>query len=170
MWICFQEIFYGLALSIMNMNDFLKRNFSVIVLILLAIGFCYTNYCKPSFMNNSTSILQNTSDVSQDIVDNRSNKASGENNIWNFINTDKVPSYVIDTLKYIRANNKTPYGFVWWTHFTNYEKVLPYWPYYTERDVKKHINGVNRGPERLVTTIKNAYYTSDHYKTFIQLQ
>lgn len=63
------------------MNDFLKRNFSVIVLILLAIGFCYTNYCKPSFMNNSTSILQNTSDVSQDIVDNRSNKASGENNI-----------------------------------------------------------------------------------------
>jgi guanyl-specific ribonuclease Sa len=38
---------------------------------------------------------------------------------------------------------------------------------YQEWDVNRYIQGVNRGPERLVTgTDGSRYFTGDHYKTF----
>ncbi len=41
---------------------------------------------------------------------------------------------------------------------------------YREWDVKPHQKGVDRGPERLVTgSDGKAYYTSDHYKTFVEM-
>ena len=88
----------------------------------------------------------------------------------NIYNTDQVPNYAIDTLIYIRNYGTGKTGFVWWRYFSNYQKVLPTGSKYTERDVKKYKKWINRWPERLVIDIKHAYYTSDHYKTFTQIQ
>ena len=88
----------------------------------------------------------------------------------NIYNTDQVPNYAIDTLIYIRNYGTGKAGFVWWRYFSNYQKVLPTGSKYTERDVKKYKKWINRWPERLVIDIKHAYYTSDHYKTFTQIQ
>jgi len=41
---------------------------------------------------------------------------------------------------------------------------------YREWDVHEKVKGVNRGPERLITSEETAYYTKDHYKTFIYIK
>lgn len=42
---------------------------------------------------------------------------------------------------------------------------------YREWDVNTYQPGVNRGAERLVTgTDGRAYYTADHYRTFLEIQ
>ncbi|MEO6602124.1 MAG: ribonuclease domain-containing protein [Polyangiaceae bacterium] len=41
---------------------------------------------------------------------------------------------------------------------------------YREWDVNRYQPGVNRGPERLVTgSDGSAYYTGDHYGTFVRI-
>lgn len=144
------------------MIEYCKKNWKNILLVGLIILYISINFYQKN----------NSSDLTADTISNQTPKSDNITNInklW-LINIDKVPSYVIDTLIYIRQNNKAPDGFVGGRNFTNYEKVLPYGPYYTERDVKKHIKWVNRWPQRLVTETKHAYYTLDHYQTFIQLQ
>ena len=42
---------------------------------------------------------------------------------------------------------------------------------YQEWDVNRHVAGVNRGAERLITGSDGAaYYTSDHYRTFTKIR
>ncbi|USK98059.1 ribonuclease domain-containing protein [Bacillus tropicus] len=49
-------------------------------------------------------------------------------------------------------------------------QVLPRNTNYREYDVNRKIEGVNRGKQRLVIGQNGkAYYTKNHYKTFVQL-
>ena len=42
---------------------------------------------------------------------------------------------------------------------------------YKEWDVNPYTKGVNRGPERLITgSDGSAYYTNDHYNSFIRIE
>jgi guanyl-specific ribonuclease Sa len=41
---------------------------------------------------------------------------------------------------------------------------------YTEYDVRPYIKGVNRGLDRLVIGGGRAFFTDDHYYTFIEIQ
>lgn len=88
------------------------------------------------------------------------------------INNPEIPTYVLETLLYIRNNNKAPDKYVGGRKFYNREKLLPRVGInnkpiqYREWDVHPRVKGVNRGPERLVTSDNSAYYTKDHYKTF----
>ncbi len=42
---------------------------------------------------------------------------------------------------------------------------------YREWDVNPYQRGVNRGQERIVTGKRgSAWYTSDHYKTFVEME
>lgn len=82
-----------------------------------------------------------------------------------------IPLYVLQTLSYIRIHNKAPEGYVGGRYFQNREKRLPLYESgakikYREWDVKRRAKGVNRGPERLITSEIKAYYTPDHYRTF----
>jgi ribonuclease T1 len=90
--------------------------------------------------------------------------------------TSKVPDYVVEVLTYIRKNGEAPDGFVGGKEFQNREKRLPAKSSegkkvrYSEWDVHPKKQGQNRGPERLVTgSDHSAYYTKDHYKTFIKV-
>jgi ribonuclease T1 len=88
-----------------------------------------------------------------------------------------VPHYVIDVLDEVRKTGKALNSYVGGRTFQNREKRLPRLEEsgrkikYQEWDVHPKVKGKNRGAERLVTgSDKNAYYTKDHYKSFIQIE
>ena len=91
-------------------------------------------------------------------------------------NPAQVPAYVLETLQYIRRNGHSPDDFVGGREFQNKEKHLPAKDSqnkrirYSEWDVHPKVKGQNRGPERLVTgSDHSAYFSRDHYKTFLKI-
>lgn len=88
----------------------------------------------------------------------------------------QAPDYALKVLRYVRENGQSPEGFVGGREFLNREKRLPLKTpdgkkiRYSEWDVRPKKQGQNRGPERLVTgSDHSAYYTKDHYKTFLKI-
>lgn len=91
--------------------------------------------------------------------------------------SSKIPTYVLENLQFIRSNGHAPEGYVGGREFQNREKRLPQKKpdgkkiRYSEWDVHPKEQGKNRGPERLVTgSDHSAYYTKDHYKTFLKIE
>lgn len=89
----------------------------------------------------------------------------------------KIPQKVYEVLKYIKENGTAPDGYVGGRKFGNYEKLLPQKDEngrrinYKEWDVNPKQKGRNRGAERLVTgSDGRAYYTKNHYKSFINVE
>jgi ribonuclease T1 len=88
-----------------------------------------------------------------------------------------VPEKVAKVLSYVDEHDKAPPGYEGGRTFGNFEKLLPQSDKknrkirYREWDVNPHRPGVNRGAERLVTgSDGTAYYTKDHYKSFIKIR
>jgi guanyl-specific ribonuclease Sa len=92
-----------------------------------------------------------------------------------------VPAKVARVLKYIDVQNTAPPGYEGGRVFLNLgrdgEQSLPRKDVhgkllaYHEWDVNPRVRGKNRGPERLVTgSDGSAYYTADHYRTFIKIR
>lgn len=86
------------------------------------------------------------------------------------IKTGEVPEKALKVLQYVRTNHSAPDGYVGGRVFQNREKLLPQNEKYQEWDVNPKVEGQNRGAERLVTSEKNAYYTQDHYRSFVKIQ
>ncbi|MFM2266644.1 MAG: hypothetical protein RL757_84 [Bacteroidota bacterium] len=88
----------------------------------------------------------------------------------------RVPEKAYTVLAYVRQNGQAPSGYVGGRTFQNRERNLPIKDTngkkigYQEWDVNPKKNGQNRGAERLVTSPQKAYYTNDHYRTFIELE
>lgn len=87
--------------------------------------------------------------------------------------TDQFPDYVLETLEYVREHKEAPAGYVGGRVFQNRESQLPKTDDkgikidYQEWDVHPKMQGQNRGAERLVTSSNgDAYFTSDHYRSF----
>ena len=90
---------------------------------------------------------------------------------------DAIPRHARETLAYVRQHGYAPPGFVGGRVFGNYEGDLPRYDArrkrieYREWDVHPKAEGRNRGTERLVTgSDGRAWYTRDHYRTFIEVQ
>lgn len=88
-----------------------------------------------------------------------------------------IPSAAYDTWEYVKKHNKAKKGYVGGRRFGNYEQLLPKKTAnnkkinYREWDIYPKKKGQNRGAERLVTSSDgNAYYTADHYASFIKLE
>ncbi len=88
-----------------------------------------------------------------------------------------VPDKVARILQHIDRTGTAPRGFVGGRTFLNLEKLLPgkdsrgHRIRYQEWDVNPHRQGINRGPERLVTgSDGSAYYTDDHYRSFKKIR
>jgi len=82
-----------------------------------------------------------------------------------------LPSYARDVLERIQERHGKPLpGYVGGKTFYNRERRLPP-ARYREYDVHPVRPGRNRGPERLVIDQKTgkAYYTPDHYDTFVPM-
>lgn len=85
-----------------------------------------------------------------------------------------LPDEAIKTLFHIRKFNKAPNGYVGGRQFMNRERRLPHTEngqtiFYREWDIYPKVKGQNRGAKRLVTSLKKAYYTSDHYSSFTEI-
>jgi guanyl-specific ribonuclease Sa len=90
---------------------------------------------------------------------------------------DPVPAQARETLVYIRQHGYAPPGYVGGRIFGNYEGQLPRYDArrkrieYREWDVRPRAEGRNRGAERLVTDhTGRAWYTGDHYRTFVEVK
>lgn len=89
-----------------------------------------------------------------------------------------IPKKAVDVLGNIESRGGlAPSGYRGRTKFGNNEKILPKTDSngspvtYREYDVNPYQKGVNRGAERIVIgSDGKAYYTSDHYSTFITVK
>lgn len=82
-----------------------------------------------------------------------------------------VPATAYEVLAAIQRNGgKPPPGYVGGRTFMNRERRLPSGRY-REYDIHPLVPGSNRGAERIVVDQRSgkAYYTSDHYRTFVPM-
>ena len=80
-----------------------------------------------------------------------------------------IPAHAYEVLAEIeRRGGQAPPGYVGGRTFGNRERRLPR-GVYREYDVFPYVPGRNRGVERLVIEQRTgrAYYTADHYRTFV---
>jgi ribonuclease T1 len=138
-------------------NNFLKY---LLLTLLLATSYFY-------FSNEfNISEKRATKEVSEPDLSGKALEASGI-----YSNNKGIPQEAIQTLLYIRKNDKAPEGYEGGRQFMNRERRLPLKEhdetiYYREWDIYPKVKGQNRGARRLVTSSKKAYYTADHYRTF----
>ena len=85
------------------------------------------------------------------------------------VDTGNVPQKALDVLAYVRRTGEAPEGYVGGRTFENREGRLPADGDYREFDVDPH-NG-QRNADRIIVewNTKQAWYTGDHYQTFIPL-
>ena len=84
---------------------------------------------------------------------------------------DSVPESAREALKALEARHGEPLpGYAGGRPFQNRERALPRGRY-REYDVHPKVPGKNRGAERIVIDQRTgkAYYTADHYRTFIPM-
>ncbi|MCC2640684.1 MAG: putative Guanyl-specific ribonuclease Sa [Nitrospira sp.] len=82
-----------------------------------------------------------------------------------------IPAVARETLQVIEARQGDPLpGYVGGRTFLNRERKLPRGRY-REYDVHPKVRGKNRGAERIVIEQRSgkAYYTSDHYHSFVPM-
>jgi guanyl-specific ribonuclease Sa len=92
--------------------------------------------------------------------------AEAESQVWS-----PAPQKVYDLLAELQRRDGKPLpGYVGGLDFKNRERRLPHGRY-REYDVNRKIPGRSRGAERLVIeqNTGKAYYTSDHYRSFVPL-
>lgn len=84
---------------------------------------------------------------------------------------ETIPEFARETLKALAARHSDPLpGYVGGRTFQNRERALPRGRY-REYDVHPKVPGKNRGSERIVIDQRSgkAYYTPDHYHSFIPM-
>ncbi|MFN8267030.1 MAG: ribonuclease domain-containing protein [Chitinophagales bacterium] len=93
------------------------------------------------------------------------------------ISNPTIPQKAIVVLSYIQKNNQAPDGYEGGRTFGNYEHNLPQLDAsgnkirYQEWDIQPKVQGQNRGARRIVTgSDGRAWYTPDHYNTFIEMK
>jgi ribonuclease T1 len=81
----------------------------------------------------------------------------------------EIPAKASDVLAYVRRTGEAPDGYVGGRRFENREGRLPDGGDYREFDVDPH-NG-QRNADRIIVewSTKKAWYTGDHYRTFIPM-
>lgn len=88
----------------------------------------------------------------------------------------EIPHEAIEVLHYVREHHEAPNNYVGGREFKNRERRLQQrtaqgtYIHYQEWDIYPKIKNKNRGPERLITgDDESAWYTGDHYQTFIPI-
>lgn len=88
-----------------------------------------------------------------------------------------IPPKVYKVLDYVKKNGQAMRGYSGGRKFQNRERLLNMTDargnkiQYQEWDVNPKVRGRNRGMERLITGSDNrAWYTNDHYRSFIEIK
>ncbi len=120
--------------------------------------------------------IHNSADTEQKTTSNVGNSQIDDKTPPNVANS-RIPVKVYKVLQYVRDHNEAMPGYVGGRNFQNRERRLAINDSkgnkikYQEWDVNPKRGGINRGVERLVTGSDNrAWYTNDHYQTFVEVQ
>ena len=142
---------------------------SIIVSFILGWGLSYVSHTKSIQIEDRR--IEESKDTRQSISASTSEIKTGN------VDQNGVPAYALETLEYILEHDEAPDGYVGGRTFQNREGILPksnssgkkY--QYREWDVHPKVDGQNRGAERLVTSNEqDAYFTSDHYRSFKKIK
>lgn len=154
------------------MNTFFKN-------ILLIVGLISQIFlgCRQANKQESYKAAEATTQLPEQKESKKDRKTDEKTPDYQSNRQSKIPQKVYEVLKYIKENGVAPEGYVGGRKFGNYEKLLPQKDdngrriNYQEWDVNPKQKGRNRGAERLVTgSDGRAYYTKNHYKTFIEIE
>jgi guanyl-specific ribonuclease Sa len=126
-------------------------------ILLLALGL-FVLYVKVA--THSTSTAPQTIPNAQSVVSEPTDQGASDG---------VIPPKVLQVLQVIRSTGQPPEGYVGGRVFQNREGHLPAGGDYREFDVDPHLG--NRNAERIIVewNSKKAWYTADHYQTFIPL-
>ncbi len=145
----------------------------VVRTLLIIVGF-YLMGCGESQKKES---LKSSSRLEQKTAPNRSGNSRTDDKTPPNVAKELIPLKVYKILQYVRENGQPMYGYFGGRNFQNRERRLAIKDVsgnkikYQEWDVNPKRGGVNRGVERLVTGSDNrAWYTNDHYQTFVEVQ
>ena len=143
-------------------------------LIFLLLGIVIGYFVRKNYISDNNNPAQQT-EISIQEKNESSAKKSTQNT--DFEIPKDFPKYVNEVLEYVTKYQKAPEGYVGGRKFKNLEKLLPQKSdsgqriNYQEWDVHEHVEGQNRGAERLVTGDDgSAYYTDDHYDSFKKIR
>lgn len=156
------------------MNTILKNIIFIILLVSQTLLGCRQVNKQEAFKATEPSAQQAEQKTKEKTLERRTEKKDTD---YQSSKQSKIPQKVYEVLKYIKENGAAPDGYVGGRKFGNYEKQLPQKDKnerrinYQEWDVNPKQQGRNRGAERLVTgSDGRAYYTKNHYKSFIEIE
>ncbi|MDZ7880360.1 MAG: ribonuclease domain-containing protein [Saprospiraceae bacterium] len=139
----------------------------------------FTTACRENTRENKRENAQRSNTKSSDKAEQNTllgSRVSDEQTAPNAATDSRIPAKVYRVLEYVRQNNAPMNGYVGGRNFGNFERRLPTKDNngrrmkYQEWDVNPKKRGKNRGVERLVTAVNGqAWYTNDHYATFIEV-
>lgn len=148
-----------------NILKFIPVTIAIACSILLIVGLLNFLSDKSALRNNGLATTDRPNALPNESITQPEN------------GNDSIPSYVYEVFHYIQLYQKPPIGYVGGRSFQNRERLLPLHTnsrikiLYKEWDVHPKIQGKNRGAERLITgSDSSAYYTKDHYQSFISLR
>ena len=125
---------------------------------------------------DSKATSQTNVDNIQYSTDNENKEAQLKSSKTYQASQNDVPQKALEVLAYIRKYSEAPDGYVGGRTFQNRERLLPQKDEFGEKinyrewDIYPKIKGRNRGAERLVSSDESAYYTGDHYRSFIKIK
>jgi ribonuclease T1 len=158
-------------------NRIFKASFLAYILILcLSIG-CDANSSNKSPSETARNEKSQTKTAQ---AKSRNEHSSADSNLKppnEATKSDRIPAKVFKVLSYVKTHGEAMPGYVGGRTFQNRERRLPRSSSsgekirYQEWDVNPKRSGQNRGAERLITASdQHAYFTDDHYSTFIQIE
>ena len=156
--------------------EFSKNKLWLYLLLALGLGSGVTYFASiKSGKIEDKFALTDASKASESKTSNResSNSYVQESSSSPIVSDGKAPAHALETLEYVLEHNKAPEGYVGGRTFQNREGILPRGSSlrYQEWDVHPKSLGENRGAERLLTCSDgSAYYTGDHYRSFVKLK
>lgn len=151
----------------------------VMLLLLAGVRWCNNHYVFQKRDSKQPTTQQSSSERKKKNNANSDNSYSKNNQNEKIAVAEKndIPQKVWNVLKYVDENGSAPEGYVGGREFMNREKKLPKTTAegeriaYQEWDVNPKKRNVNRGTERLITGNDNsAYFTKNHYKSFIKIR
>ena len=161
--------------------------FFIFVTYLLSMSCANNSKKAGSPTNNNASVEQaatpSVSDDQNELTQGKNgkkykgNRTSDDNKTPPNVVNNAIPPKVFKVLEYIKKNGVAMEGYVGGRNFQNRERHLDIKDAlgkkikYQEWDVNPKKQGKNRGTERIITgSDGSAWYTNDHYQTFVEIK
>lgn len=178
-YICLSILIFNMILK--KIRAFRRSKFAIVLVLVLLVAFVLSGdfknlvyeFIAPQATENAT--FSDNTLAPAEIASFQLSLELAEKASKIYLKNPEIPTKVIDVLVYIREFGVGPGSYAGGDRFFNREGLLPNKTTlgkqirYLKWDVNPQIRGENRGAERLVTSGGSAFYTADHYGSFIKI-